>query len=85
MLAFLFGMSLALAMRRAGPADALAARLQAIRRQKRLLALGVLHGVLLYFGDILTLYAVLGWLLLRSQPTRPEPWRLFRERPVLPP
>ena len=80
MLAFLFGMSLALAMRRAGPADALAARLQAIRRQKRLLALGVLHGVLLYFGDILTLYAVLGWLLLRSQPTRPEPWRLFRPR-----
>lgn len=80
MLAFVFGMSLALAMGRAGPAGALAARLQAIRRQKRLLALGVLHGVLLYFGDILTLYAVLGWLLLRSQPTRPEPWRVFRPR-----
>lgn len=37
---------------------------RARRRQKWLLLLGVLHGVFIYFGDILTMYALIGWLLL---------------------
>jgi uncharacterized protein len=57
LLAFLFGYSMA----------NYAARLSSIakfkRRQYKLLLIGVLHGVFLYFGDILTSYALVGlWL-----------------------
>jgi uncharacterized protein len=56
-LAFLFGYSMA----------NYAARLPSIakfkRRQYKLLLIGVLHGIFLYFGDILTSYALVGlWL-----------------------
>jgi uncharacterized protein len=61
LLAFLFGYSFALSMR-SRAATALAHRRQ---RMRRLLLLGVLHGALVYSGDILTAYAVCGLLLLR--------------------
>jgi uncharacterized protein len=77
MLAFLFGYSLAMALRRQGPA----ARDYRGRRLLRMLVLGVLHGTLLYAGDILTMYAVAGLVVLRSaqQPLRRliVVWRLF--------
>lgn len=64
LLAFLFGYSFALSMRRR------AARALAHRRQRmhRLLALGVLHGAFIYSGDILTAYALCGLLLLHWAP-----------------
>jgi uncharacterized protein len=74
MLAFLFGMSLYLAQRGQPQQMALA---RAVLRQKKLLKLGVLHGVLVYFGDILTLYALVGWHVLTRVR---EPWRTFRPR-----
>lgn len=74
MLAFLFGMGLWFALRRREPA---AARPAALRRQKKLLGLGVLHGLFVYFGDILTMYALIGWNLLRRVR---EPWGPFRRR-----
>ena len=74
MLAFLFGMGLWFAARKA---DAPQARQRALQRQKRLLNLGVLHGVLIYFGDILTMYALVGWHLLARLR---EPWHSLRRR-----
>lgn len=74
MLAFLFGMGLVLAMRGRDPAQA---RQRALKRQHRLLGLGVVHGVLVYFGDILTMYALIGWNLLRRVR---EPWAPFKRR-----
>jgi uncharacterized protein len=74
MLAFLFGMGLVLATRGRDPA---AARARALKRQKKLLGLGVVHGVFVYFGDILTMYALIGWNLLRRVR---EPWAPFRRR-----
>ncbi len=50
-LAFLFGVGLVLAQRDLPASQALD---RARRRQKWLLLLGVLHGVFIYFGDILT-------------------------------
>lgn len=71
-LAFLFGMSLAMAL--AGrPREAALERARA--RQRVLLLLGVLHGVFIYFGDILTMYALIGWLVLRQASA---PWRRLR-------
>ncbi len=78
LLAFLFGMGLALAQR--GPPGVLGARttpLRAVVRRKRLLKLGLLHGVFIYFGDILTMYALVGWQLLRHVR---EPWSALRRR-----
>lgn len=72
MLAFLFGTALVLASRGAGPAQP-APRL--VQRQKRLLKLGVAHGLFVYFGDILTLYALVGWRLLARLH---QPWRNLR-------
>ncbi|MCE2916258.1 MAG: DUF418 domain-containing protein [Rubrivivax sp.] len=74
MLAFLFGMGLVLASRGREP---MLASARATTRQKRLLVLGVLHGVFVYFGDILTMYALIGWHLLSRVR---EPWRSFRRR-----
>ncbi len=72
MLAFLFGMSLWLATRSRLRADALQ---RGQVRQRRLLGLGVLHGVFVYFGDILTLYALVGRRLLGGLH---QPWRRFK-------
>lgn len=74
MLAFLFGMGLVLALRGHDPAQA---RRRALKRQHRLLGLGVVHGALVYFGDILTMYALIGWNLLRRVR---EPWAPFKRR-----
>jgi uncharacterized protein len=65
---FLFGMGLAMQMLRARARGADVAPLYR-RRMAVLLAIGVTHGVLLWYGDILTAYALLGFVLL-----------LFRER-----
>lgn len=73
LLALLFGAGLALAWRER-TADTLA---RARQRRNRLLVLGLLHGTLLYFGDILTLYALtmpFVWRHVR------EPWRTLRPR-----
>jgi uncharacterized protein len=65
--AFLFGAGFALQMRslrrRAGELDP-ALRIYR-RRLKWLLACGLLHGTLIWFGDVLTAYAVTGFWLLR--------------------
>lgn len=60
LLSFLFGYSQALSRRARGP------QARAIRRRRmgRLLLLGLLHGLLIYMGDILTTYALCGLLLL---------------------
>lgn len=73
-LALLFGLSLAMSTRGRGPQPLAAAR----RRLRLLLLLGVLHGTLLYFGDILTMYALCGFLALRHVR---QPWS--RLRPIL--
>ena len=73
-LAFLFGMGLWLATRHG---DRRAALARARRRQYALLGLGLAHGLFLYFGDILTAYAIVGGLVLRHVH---EPWRLLRRR-----
>ncbi len=66
LLAFLFGAGLVMSSQRRG-----AAPQDARRRVWRLLVLGVLHGALVYFGDILTMYAVCGLWLLRHTHERP--------------
>lgn len=58
LLAMLFGMGLVWAAR---GHDHAPARARFGQRQRRLLALGVVHGCLIYFGDILTLYAITAW------------------------
>jgi uncharacterized protein len=60
---FLFGVGLAVQMRRAEARGADAAPLYR-RRMAVLLAIGVAHGVLLWYGDILAVYALLGLVLL---------------------
>ncbi|GAA4063842.1 DUF418 domain-containing protein [Nonomuraea soli] len=65
---FLFGYSFTLQMRSAG--DDTKAR--TVRRCLALLVLGVAHGLLLWIGDILTLYAVLGLLLLPMRDMAPR-------------
>ncbi len=70
LLAFLFGYSLALALRR----PSITARSYRLRRMARLLLLGVLHGALLYAGDILTLYALATLVLLRWPPGPLRRW-----------
>jgi len=70
--AFLFGLGFALQWRslrrRMAPAEAG----RAYRRRLRfLLLLGLAHGSLLYYGDILTAYAVAGMVLLLYAQTRP--------------
>lgn len=70
--AFLFGFGFALqwrALRRRLPVGEAVAAYR--RRLRFLLALGLLHGVLLYYGDILTAYAAVGFLLLAYATARP--------------
>ncbi|MCX7901827.1 MAG: DUF418 domain-containing protein [Burkholderiaceae bacterium] len=82
--AFLFGFGAALqfkALRRraavAAPAASVVQALAAYRRRLRfLLAVGIAHGLLLYYGDILTFYALCGFLLAPLLAQRPA--RLLR-------
>lgn len=67
---FLFGYSVTLQMDAAQRAGA-PFMPRMLRRQAGLLALGVLHGLLLYNGDILALYALLGLLLLACRHAAP--------------
>ncbi|WP_258903321.1 DUF418 domain-containing protein [Actinokineospora sp. UTMC 2448] len=60
---FLFGYSFTLQMDAAARADA-AFRPRMLRRHLGLAVIGVAHAVLLFHGDILTTYAVLGLVLL---------------------
>ncbi|WP_433254474.1 DUF418 domain-containing protein [Streptosporangium sp. CA-135522] len=64
---FLFGYSFTLQMRAWG--EKVTTRM--LRRCLGLFVLGVAHGFLLWIGDILTLYAVLGLLLLAMRGIRP--------------
>lgn len=72
MLAFVFGMALWLAARGRPRAQAIQ---RGIARQRRLLGLGVVHGVFIYFGDILTLYALIGRRVLHRLHA---PWAMLR-------
>lgn len=62
LLSFLFGLGFALSLRQRSD-DALAHRR---RRMARLMLIGLAHGLLLYAGDVLTVYAIAGFLLLRG-------------------
>jgi uncharacterized protein len=77
MLAFVFGMGLWLAARRRSPSDAVQ---RGAVRQRRLLVLGVLHGAFIYLGDILTLYALVGWQLIGRLRM---PWKRMRRHLAL--
>jgi len=63
LLGFLFGIGFAIQLRRADARDA-DARNIFVRKMFVLLIIGVLHGLLIWRGDILTEYALLGFLLL---------------------
>ncbi|MBB3728381.1 DUF418 domain-containing protein [Nonomuraea dietziae] len=65
---FLFGYSFTLQMRSWG--DRVKGRM--LRRCLALFTLGVLQGFLLWIGDILTLYAALGLILLAMRNVRPK-------------
>ncbi|WP_329021459.1 DUF418 domain-containing protein [Streptomyces sp. NBC_00690] len=68
---FLFGYSFTLQMR---SAERSGARFTSrfLRRCAGLLAIGVFHAVVLFPGDILTTYALLGLILLAARGTRPR-------------
>jgi uncharacterized protein len=77
--AFLFGLGMALQLRklgRQGGIDASMARAIYRRRLLFLFVLGLLHGLLLYFGDVLAAYAICALLFLQwtqmPTPTRPR-------------
>ncbi|MFF4422719.1 DUF418 domain-containing protein [Streptomyces sp. NPDC001549] len=70
MFSFLFGYSFTLQLASAERAGASAVPRQ-LRRSLGLLVLGVLHAVLLYTGDILTTYAVLGLILIAARNCTP--------------
>ncbi|NMX93389.1 MULTISPECIES: DUF418 domain-containing protein [unclassified Pseudomonas] len=63
---FLFGYSFTLQMAAAERAEA-AFVPRMLRRQLALLVLGLLHGALLYYGEILSTYALLGLVLLAAR------------------
>lgn len=68
---FLFGYSFTLQMRAAERAGA-SVKARTLRRCLGLFVIGLLHGILLWIGDILTLYAVLGLVLLALRNVRPR-------------
>lgn len=59
----LFGLGFAVQLHRAG-ARGVDVRPTYLRRLSLLLAIGVLHGSLLWFGDVLHIYAILGFVLI---------------------
>ncbi len=72
--AFLFGFGAALQIRSIRGlcgADAEAAKTVYRRRLRFLLALGIAHGLLLYYGDILAFYALAGFVLVLYMDRRP--------------
>jgi len=68
---FLFGYSFTLQMAAAERAGA-SFLPRMLRRQTGLLLFGLLHGGLLYFGEILSLYAILGVILLACRGLAPN-------------
>ncbi|MGW4791307.1 DUF418 domain-containing protein [Nonomuraea sp. NPDC004297] len=68
---FLFGYSFTLQTRSAEQAGA-SVRARMVRRCLALFAIGLAHGILLWVGDILTLYAALGLILLALRGLRPR-------------
>ncbi|MEU8318218.1 DUF418 domain-containing protein [Nonomuraea sp. NPDC048881] len=68
---FLFGYSFTLQMRAAERAGA-SVRARTLRRCLALFVIGLAHGLLLWIGDILTLYAVLGLVLLALRGLSPR-------------
>lgn len=60
---FLFGVGFALQLKRASESGTVVARLY-VRRMLWLFLFGAAHAILIYYGDILHLYAVLGLLLI---------------------
>jgi len=60
---FLFGLGVTLQMQRVGASGSRFVRLY-VRRMLTLLAIGLAHALLLWWGDILSTFAVLGFLLL---------------------
>ncbi|MGW2153402.1 DUF418 domain-containing protein [Nonomuraea sp. NPDC001699] len=68
---FLFGYSFTLQMRAAERAGA-SVRARTLRRCLALFVIGVAHGLLLWIGDILTLYAALGVVLLALRGLKPR-------------
>ncbi|MFF1409637.1 DUF418 domain-containing protein [Streptomyces sp. NPDC058289] len=71
MFSFLFGYSFTLQQASAAHAGASAAP-RMLRRSLGLLVLGVLHAVLLYTGDILMTYALLGLILIAARNCSPR-------------
>ncbi|MFJ3966102.1 DUF418 domain-containing protein [Streptomyces sp. NPDC090036] len=71
MFSFLFGYSFTLQLASA-ERDGTSAVPRLLRRSLGLLVLGVLHAVLLYTGDILTTYAVLGLILIAARNCTPR-------------
>ncbi|TYB50116.1 DUF418 domain-containing protein [Nonomuraea sp. PA05] len=68
---FLFGYSFTLQLRSAERAG-VSVRARTLRRCLGLFVIGLAHGLLLWIGDILTLYAVLGLVLLAMRGIRPR-------------
>jgi uncharacterized protein len=68
---FLFGLGLAVQMQRA-EAKGVAIVPLYVRRLLILLLIGIFHVVLLWWGDILTYYAILGFVLLLFRNTKPR-------------
>lgn len=68
---FLFGYSFTLQMASAERAGASFVP-RMLRRQLTLLAIGVLHGLLLFHGEILSIYALLGLVLLLGRHLKPR-------------
>lgn len=68
---FLFGYSFTLQMAAAERAGT-AFLPRMVRRQGGLLAIGLAHGALLYYGEILSTYAILGLVLIACRNLRPQ-------------
>jgi uncharacterized protein len=68
---FLFGLGFALQLQRAEARGARFAPLY-VRRLLALLLIGLLHGFLIWMGDILTVYALLGFLLFLFRRRQPK-------------
>jgi uncharacterized protein len=68
---FLFGLGFALIMQRSAARDRPVVPLY-VRRLLALLLIGIAHAVLLWYGDILVTYALLGFVLLLFRNCRPR-------------